>query len=65
MFSFLSMDKVVKKYKLNNEPSDIDFWLTKTYTERLKALEDIRERYIQFFLNGHRPGFQRVYRVIK
>lgn len=59
------MDKVVKKYKLNEEPSDLNFWLTKSYTERLIALEQLREHYIQFFLNGHRSGFQRIYKVIK
>ncbi len=59
------MEKIVKKYKLNEEPNDLDFWLTKSYVERLQALEQLREHYIQFFLNGHRPGFQRVYRVIK
>ncbi len=59
------MEKVIKKYKLNEEPSDLSFWIEKTPKERLQALEILREHYIQFFLNGHRPGFQRIYRVIK
>ena len=59
------MEKVVKKYKLNEEPSDLEFWLTKSYIERLKALEILRQHYIKFFLNGDRSGFQRVYRVVK
>lgn len=59
------MERVVKKYKLNEEPNDLEFWLKKSYTERLQALEDLREHYIKFFLNGNRPRFQRVYRVIK
>jgi hypothetical protein len=59
------VQKVVRKYKLGEEPNDLDFWLTKSYLERLQALEKLRENYIHIFLNGHRPGFQRVYRVIK
>ncbi|WP_317898360.1 hypothetical protein [Aurantibacillus circumpalustris] len=59
------MEKVIKKFKLSEEPSDLNFWLTKSYTERLAALEKLKEHYIQFFLDGNRPGFQRVYRVIK
>ncbi len=49
------MEKVVHKYKLGEEPSDLEYWKTKTPQERLAALNIIRERYINFFLNGHRP----------
>ncbi len=59
------MQKVVKKLNLTDETNDLEFWLTKSYQERLAALEVLREHYIKYFLNGHRPGFQRVYRVIK
>jgi hypothetical protein len=59
------MQRTIKKYKLNEEPSDLLFWLEKTPQERLQALEVLREHYIQFFLNGHRPGFQRVYTITK
>ena len=61
----LILEKVVKKYNLNEQPNDLEFWLIKSEVERLRALETLREHYIQFFLNGHRQGFQRVYRVIK
>ncbi len=33
------MEKVVKKLKLNEESTDLEFWLTKSYFERLNALE--------------------------
>lgn len=59
------MEKFVRKINLKDETSDLDYWLSKTNTERLAALEKLREHYITFFLNGHRPGFQRVYRVVK
>jgi hypothetical protein len=61
----LSMEKVVRKYNLNEQPNDLEFWLLKSEIERLRALETLRQYYIEFFLNGHRQGFQRVYRVIK
>jgi hypothetical protein len=59
------VEKVVRKYKLGEDPNDLDLWLTKSYLERLQALEKLRENYIHVFLNEHRPRFQRVYRVIK
>jgi hypothetical protein len=59
------MEKIVKKYKLGEEPSDLEFWMTKTPQERLAALQILRERYIQFFLNGVRARFQRVYSITK
>ncbi len=59
------MEKVVHKYNLGEEPDDLEFWLTQTPQQRLAALQILRERYIQFFLNGIRPGFQRVYTISK
>jgi hypothetical protein len=59
------MEKVVRKYNLGEEPNDIEYWLSKSPIERLKALEKLREDYVRIFLNGNRPGFQRVYTVIK
>lgn len=59
------MEKVVRKFKLGEEPSDLDYWLTKTAQERLSALEEIRDLTIRLLNNGLRPGFQRVYTVIK
>lgn len=60
------MIKHIAKYKLGEEPeTDLAFWLTKTPVERLTALEKMRQNYITFFLNGNKPRFQRVYKVIK
>ena len=59
------MEKVVRKYKLGEEQDDLQFWLTKTPQERLRALQVLRERYVDFFLNGVRTGFQRVYTITK
>jgi len=60
------MIKVVKKYHLGEEhKTDLAYWFTLTPNQRLAALEQIRQHYIKMFLNGNRPGFQRVYTVIK
>ena len=59
------MDKVIRKYKLGEEPNDLEYWLTKTPEERLAALEQIRIMYFKLMANGHQSGFQRVYTVIK
>ena len=50
--------------KSNETQSDLDFWLTKSYEERLHALESLRQ---QFYSYSHEspPRLQRVYRIIK
>ena len=59
------MEKVVHKYKLGEEPNDLEFWLTKTPQERLSALESLRDLYIKLTNNGIKPRLQRVYTVAK
>lgn len=59
------MEKVVHKYNLGEEPSDLQYWLTKTPQERLSALESLRDLYIKLTNNGIKPRLQRVYTVIK
>lgn len=54
------MEKVVKKYKLGEEPNDLEYWLTKTPQERLSALETMRAHYILLAYDGIKPPFQRV-----
>ena len=59
------MQKVVHKYHLGEEPNDLAYWLTQSPLERLSALESIRDLSIKLIHNGTKPGFQRVYTVIK
>jgi hypothetical protein len=56
---------IVKRYKLGEEPNDLEYWLSKTPEERLSGLEELRQQYYKIFCNGVRPEFQRVYRIIK
>lgn len=55
---------VVRKVKIDEAPSDLSYWQSQPYEERLAALESIRADYIKWKY-GTQPGFQRVYRVIK
>jgi len=59
------MEKVVHKYKLGEEPDDMDFWLTQTPQQRLSALEEIRDLYIKLTNNGIKPRLQRVCTITK
>ena len=43
------MEKVIHKYKLGEEPDDMEYWLTKTPQERLAAVEQLRINYIKIF----------------
>jgi hypothetical protein len=60
----MSISKIFKKYKLNEQPNDFVFWQSKSYEERLNALEQIRKEYNSWRDNAEQ-GFQRVYRIIK
>lgn len=60
----MEIAKVVKKYSTNNQPSDFRYWQSKSYEERLYALEQIRKEYNLWRYNAEQ-GFQRVHRIIK
>lgn len=60
----MSISKVIKKFKLNEQPNDFRFWQSKTYEERLDALEQIRTEYNSWRYNADRR-LQRIYRIVK
>ena len=60
----MSISKVVKKYKINEQPKDFTFWQSKSFEERLNALEQIRKEYNMWRYNAEQ-GFQRIYRIVK
>ena len=57
------MEKFVKIISLKDKSSDFEFWSTKTESERLEAVEMLRNQYIQYTQNVQQ-GFQIVCRVI-
>lgn len=60
----MGISKVVKKFKIDEQPNDFVYWQSKSYEERLNALEQIREEYNQWRYNAEQ-GFQRVCRIVK
>lgn len=45
----MRMDKTtMRKFKLGEEPNDLEYWLSKTPLERLEALEFLRQQ-VQVF----------------
>ena len=60
----MEISKVAKKYKINEQPSDFSYWQSRSYEERLNALEQIRKEYNLWRYNAE-FGFQRICRIIK
>ena len=57
------MDKVLKIVNLKDNHSDFAYWTTKTFIERLDAIEFLRDQYIKL-KKDVQPGLQRVCRII-
>lgn len=55
---------VVTKLRLKDAKNDSAYWRTRSYQERLDALEQIREEYHRW-RGDAQSGFQRVYSIIK
>ena len=59
------LDKTaVQIFKTDEAPTDFAYWQTRSFEERLAALESIRKDYIKWAYDVQ-PGFQRVYRIVK
>jgi hypothetical protein len=59
------MQKVVSIKSLKEKSSDFQYWQSKTETERLAAIETLRQQYIKFKFPDVQPRFQRVCTVAK
>jgi hypothetical protein len=49
---------------MDEQPGEFSFWQSKSYEERIEALEQIRKEYNIWRYNAEQ-GFQRVYSVVK
>lgn len=58
----MAIETVVRKYRLGEEPVDVVVWKNFSHTERLDALESIRQEYHQSRY-GTEPRLQRVLRI--
>jgi hypothetical protein len=57
------MEKIVRKYKLGEEPSEYEYWKTRTYLERLSTIEFLRSQFYQ--VNDNPPRLQRLFKIVK
>ena len=58
------MEKVIRITKKTEKRSDFEYWQSRSYEERLRALESIRQEFI-LWKYGTVPGFQRVYSIVR
>ena len=57
------MEKAVKITHLKDKNTDFTYWLSKTDTDRLQAIEILRQQYLNYKRDVH-SRLQRVYRII-
>ncbi len=58
------MEKVFRIVPLKNQPSDYQYWVSRSIEERLNAIEILRQQYLGFNQNAQ-SRLQRVCRIIK
>lgn len=57
------MEKILKIVPLHERSNDREYWLSRPISERIDAIEILRNQYIKF--RDVEPRLQRVCRVIK
>lgn len=60
----MTIQRVITKYRIGEQPSEYSYWQAQPYELRLEALEQIRQQYHNW-KHDARPRLQRVYRIIK
>ena len=55
---------VVRKFRMGDEPKEIEFWRTQTPVARVAALEEIRREH-HGWKHGAEPRLQRVFSIVK
>lgn len=58
------MEKSLKIVSLHEQPNDYEYWISRPVSERIDAIEILRNQYIQFKKKDIEPKFQRVCRTI-
>jgi len=56
--------KVVRIVAMKDQGNDYQYWKSRSYEERLSALEELRQEYYGQ-ADGSQPRLQRVYTIIK
>jgi len=60
----MTIEKVVKKVRIEEQGNDLAYWQSQPYEARLAALEEISREY-HLWRYGSEQRFQRVYTIIK
>jgi len=58
------MEKILKIVPLHEQPNDYEYWISRPVSERIDAIEILRNQYIKLRRDVV-PRLQRVCRVIK
>jgi hypothetical protein len=58
------MEKFLKIVLLHKQTSDYEYWISRPVSERIDAIEILRNQYIQFRKNIE-PKIQKVCRIIR
>ena len=56
--------KVVRIVAMKDQGNDFQYWQSRSYQERLSALEELRQEYYGY-ADESQPRLQRVYTIIK
>lgn len=59
-----SIAPVARKFKLGEEPDDVEYWMSRPETERISAVEELRQAYYGADYETRMP-MQKVYRIVK
>lgn len=65
------MEKVVSKVSINEESDrNLEYWMSKTDSEKISAIQELREQYITLYnkeneYNESRKRLRRFYKVIE
>ncbi len=55
---------VFRKFRIGEEPKEIEFWLTQSPVARVAAVEEIRREH-HGWEHGAEPRLQRVFSIVK
>jgi hypothetical protein len=60
----MSISRTIHKFRLGEQPKECIYWRSRSFEDRLRALEDIRIEYNSWKYHDQQ-GLQRVCRIVK
>jgi len=58
------MEKILRIVSLHEQPSDYEYWISRPVSERIDAIEILRDQYIKF-KKDVQPRLQRICRIVE